>query len=61
MTCKDCEARWAAMRQAVLDYKIASALGHAVKGAAEIVGVKPKTGAKGATAKPMRKARSARG
>lgn len=44
MSCKDCEARRAMLRDAVLQSKIKEALGHAVKGVAEIVGLKPKTG-----------------
>lgn len=43
--CKDCEARRQMMRDALVNAKIQEALGHAVKGVAEVVGLKPKTGA----------------
>lgn len=42
--CKDCAARQSLLREAVFKAKMAEALGHAVKGAAEMVGIKPKTG-----------------
>lgn len=42
--CADCEARRKMARDAFLNAKIGEALGHAVKGAAEIGGIKPKTG-----------------
>lgn len=45
MHCKDCAARRKMARDALFKAKLAEALGHVVKGAAEIVGVKPKTGA----------------
>lgn len=41
---KDCEARRQMLREAIFQAKLSEALGHAVKGVAEIVGVKPKTG-----------------
>lgn len=44
MSCPNCAARWRMMRDALINAKIAESLGHAVKGAAEVVGVKPKTG-----------------
>lgn len=43
--CADCEARRKMARDALLRAKLGEALGHVVKGAAEIVGVKEKTGA----------------
>lgn len=43
--CKDCKAREQMWRDALLQLKIGEALGHTVKGVAEAVGLKPKTGA----------------
>lgn len=43
--CKDCAARRQMLRDALVNAKIQEALGHAVKGVAEVVGLKPKTGA----------------
>lgn len=42
--CKDCVARARMAREALFSAKIGEALGHAAKGAAEIIGVKEKTG-----------------
>lgn len=44
--CKECAERREALIDAVLEGRIAAAAGHAIKGAAEIVGIKPKTGAR---------------
>lgn len=44
MICKDCAARAEMLREAVFKAKLKEAVEHAVKGAAELVGVKPKTG-----------------
>lgn len=43
--CADCEARRKMARDALLSAKLGEAMGHVAKGAAEIVGVKEKTGA----------------
>ncbi|WIY54155.1 hypothetical protein O9Z70_06435 [Devosia sp. YIM 151766] len=43
MTCKECQERREAVVDAVLEGRIAAAAGHLVKGAAEMVGLKPKT------------------
>jgi len=42
--CKDCAARAKMARDALFNAKIGEALGHVAKGAAEIVGIKEKTG-----------------
>lgn len=42
--CADCEARRKLARDALLNARIGEALGHVAKGAAEIVGIKDKTG-----------------
>lgn len=42
--CKDCAARARMAREALLNAKIGEALGHVAKGAAEMIGVKEKTG-----------------
>lgn len=42
--CKDCAARSALLREAAFEGRLAAAMGHAVKGAAEMVGLKEKTG-----------------
>lgn len=42
--CKDCKARVKMAREALLGAKPKEALSHIAKGAAEIVGVKQKTG-----------------
>lgn len=42
--CPDCKARAELVRQAFLDAKIKEAASHALKGAAELVGLKKKTG-----------------
>ena len=59
MSCADCQARVSMARNAWLNLKMAQALGHVVKGAAEMVGLKPKTGAaelqEMAEAKPLGK------
>ena len=44
MACKECEERREALIDAVLEGRIAAAAGHAVKGAAELIGLKRKTG-----------------
>lgn len=44
--CADCEARRKMARDALMSAKLGEALGHVAKGAAEIVGIKEKTGAK---------------
>lgn len=49
--CKDCAARARMARDALFSAKIGEALGHVAKGAAEIVGVKEKTGVAEQTAK----------
>ncbi|QRF90884.1 hypothetical protein CLH39_11860 [Alcaligenes faecalis] len=41
--CTDCEARRKLVRDAWVNGKIGEAAGHIVKGAAEMVGLKPKT------------------
>jgi hypothetical protein len=51
MACKECRERREAMIEAALQGRLMAAAGHAVKGAAEMVGVKPKGGTK-----PSRKA-----
>lgn len=43
--CPDCEARRKLARDAFLNAKFAEALAHVGKGAAEIVGIREKTGA----------------
>lgn len=43
--CKDCAARSALLREAAFEGRLAAAMGHAIKGAAEMVGLKDKTGA----------------
>ncbi len=43
--CADCEARRKMARDALINARFGEALGHVVKGAAEMVGVKEKTGA----------------
>ncbi len=40
--CKECAERREALIDAVLEGRIAAATGHAIKGAAEMVGLKPK-------------------
>lgn len=49
--CPDCEARRKLAREALVNSKISEALGHFVKGAQEIAGIRPKTGQKEAAAK----------
>lgn len=44
MSCPACEARRRMLRDALMQAKLKESLGHAVKGAAEIIGVKPKYG-----------------
>ena len=46
MACTECRERREAMIEAALQGRLLAAAGHAVKGAAEFVGVKPKSGAK---------------
>lgn len=43
--CADCEARRKMARDALMSAKFGEALGHVAKGAAEIVGIKKKSGA----------------
>lgn len=52
MSCPNCAARWRMMRDALINAKIKESLSHAVKGAAEITGLKPKTGLKESTTPP---------
>lgn len=49
--CPDCEARRKLAREALINSKISEALGHAVKGVQEIVGIRPKTGQQEVAAK----------
>lgn len=42
--CTDCEARRRLVRDALFKAKMGEAAGHALKGAVEAVGLKPKTG-----------------
>lgn len=42
--CTDCEARRRLVRDALFKAKVGEAVSHAFKGAAEAVGLKPKTG-----------------
>ncbi|TDR34666.1 hypothetical protein [Aquamicrobium defluvii] len=42
--CADCEARRKMAREALLNARFSEALGHVAKGAAEILGIKEKTG-----------------
>lgn len=49
--CKDCAARARMAREALFSAKIGEALGHVAKGAAEIIGVKEKTGVSEQSAK----------
>lgn len=44
--CIDCQARSQLLREAVINASISQSVAHAAKGAAEIAGLKPKTGAK---------------
>lgn len=41
--CKECAARRKLLMEAAFEGRLAAAVGHAVKGAAEMAGVKPKT------------------
>lgn len=43
--CADCEARRKMARDALMNAKLGEALGHVVAGAAEMIGIKEKTGA----------------
>lgn len=52
--CPDCAARRQLIRNAFLNAKIAEAIGHVAKGAAEIVGLKEKTGAADIKSRPTR-------
>ena len=47
MTCKPCEERRRALFDAFMAGKMAEALGHAAKGAAELVGLKGKENGSG--------------
>jgi hypothetical protein len=51
MACKECRERREAMIEAALQGRLMAAAGHAVNGAAEMVGLKPK----GKTPKAVRK------
>lgn len=57
--CKDCEARREMARAAFLKAKIGTGIAHVVKGAAEAVGLKAKTGVQdqAEAAKPASKAK----
>lgn len=55
MTCKACEERRQKMLDALLEAKLAKAMGHAVLGAAEMVGLKTKE-----APKPGRRTRKGR-
>lgn len=55
--CADCEARRKMARDALMSAKLGEALGHVAKGAAEIVGVKEKTGADELAAKKPKRAK----
>jgi len=44
MTCLDCKARLQMARDALFKARVSESLGHAAKGVAEMVGIKPKTG-----------------
>lgn len=52
--CADCEARGKLARDAWVKGKIGEAAGHVAKGAAEMVGLKPKTGVQELARKPER-------
>lgn len=53
--CTDCEARRKLARDAWVNGKIGEAAGHVAKGAAEMVGLKPKTGERKLASKLTRK------
>ena len=55
--CKDCKAREQMWREALLNLRIGEALGHTVKGVAEAVGLKRKTGAEELVKSTAKKAR----
>ena len=55
--CKDCAARAKMARDALFQAKIGEALGHVAKGAAELVGIKEKTGEAELVAKQPAKSR----
>lgn len=55
MACKECVERREKLIDAVLEGRIAAAAGHAIKGAVEMVGLKPK-----ASAQIQRRTRQAR-
>lgn len=50
--CTDCEARRKLARDTWVKGKIGEAVGHMAKGAAELVGLKPKTGGQELARKP---------
>lgn len=52
--CTDCEARRKLARDAWVTGKIGEAAGHLAKGAAEMAGLKPKTGGQEFARKPER-------
>lgn len=52
--CADCEARRKLARDAWVKGKIGEAAGHVAKGAAEMVGLKPKTGGQELAREPER-------
>lgn len=57
--CTDCEARRKLARDAWVKGKIGDSLGHAIKGAAEMMGLKSKTGGQELARKPERTKTSA--
>ena len=57
MACKECLERREKMVDAVLEGRILAAAGHALAGAAELAGIKPKDGSKAkAATKPAKDA-----
>lgn len=60
MSCENCTARQKLMREAYERAKLAKAAGHAAKGAAEMVGLKKKTGADELAAESKPKKRKTR-
>ena len=57
MSCKDCEARRKLAREALLNAHIGQAVKHVAVGAAELTGLKEKTGTKELASKPKTKPR----
>lgn len=58
--CADCEVRRKLARDAWLQARVGEALGHVAKGAAEMVGLKPKTGGREIETKQARFKRARR-